>query len=87
MIYINVGAFINGERAVSKKAVREALESDPDSVEFDCTELLTAFRGAVFSPEEIQPDWRLTVVGPDPYTRRNFYGTVSRSPDGVYKVQ
>lgn len=87
MTYINVGAFINGERAKSKKAVREALQDDPDSVSFDCTELLTVFTGQIFLPEEIQPDWKLLMVGPDPYRRRNFYGTVTRSADGAYKVQ
>jgi hypothetical protein len=35
---------------------------------------------------ENAPAGRLSFVGPDPYTSRRFYGTITVSTDGTVKV-
>lgn len=83
MSYINVGAFINGERPKSKKALREALKGAPETVSFDSTSPMgPQFSGAASAiPAEVT----LSVAGPDPYTRRNWFASVTRTGD-TFKV-
>lgn len=79
------GIFINGQRPRSKRALKEALADDPTRVEVEWTSLFAAL-----------PSWSrvsdmplgssVTFVGPDPYTRRNFYGTISRKMDGSFRI-
>jgi hypothetical protein len=85
MSYINVGAFINGKRPASKKAVREALASDPASVVFDKTAGLFDGWGNL-TVADLQPGVKLSLVGPDPETKRNFYGTLELDKNGKVKV-
>jgi hypothetical protein len=84
MSYINVGAFIDGYRPKSKKALREALRDAPETVRFDGTSSMgDQFDGFADSiPEGIS----LTVAGPDPYTKRSWFATVTRSAEGKVKI-
>lgn len=77
------GIFINGERPRSKKAVREAVAANPDKVRVEGTSLIagTEYDG----PVSEMPIGRVLFVGPDPYRKRNFYGTIERSANG-FKV-
>ena len=78
MSLINVGAYVNGLRPNSKAALRRALTDGVSRVAFDVTSPLGPRPGATISAtaEDIGDD-RLCLVGPDPFTKRNFYGTVS----------
>jgi hypothetical protein len=71
MAFINVGQ----RNATTKKALREAIVDDPASVLLYGTSPLGAqFEGetAADCPEGV----KLQVVGPDPYSRRNWYATI-----------
>lgn len=72
------GVFINGRRPKSKKEVKEAIQAKPDSVYFENTSMLG---GKDYSLKDV-PDG-LTFVGPDPFTKRNFYGSISRKGDKI----
>lgn len=82
MAIINTGAFIKGERAKTKKGLREALGSDPASVTFDTTSLFEperVIRGDALA-DELGGGSKLLVVGPDPHTSRKWYANVELSP-------
>jgi hypothetical protein len=79
------GIFVNGyARPKSKKAVREAIESDPSSVTAEATSLFGNEYGGPISG--MADGSSIHFVGPDPYTKRSFYGTVTRSGD-TFKVR
>lgn len=78
MSFVNVGAYVNGVRPASKKALKDAvkaLEANQGFVSFDPT---AAFGGRVWikaNLADIGTD-KLSVAGPDPYTNRKWYATV-----------
>jgi hypothetical protein len=79
MSSLNVGAFVNGERPQSKKALREALEADPYTVTFDPTSPFNDEYGTVVAGADLGytlQSKKLAVVGPDPFVKRNWYATV-----------
>jgi hypothetical protein len=78
MASINVGAYVDGKRPVSKAALKRALADAPESVEFDTTSMFDGGAGP-YSGTELPVGVTLSVVGPDPYTRRNWYGTIVRN--------
>jgi hypothetical protein len=86
--YINTGAFVNGSRPASKKALREAIKADPASVTFDSTSMMGARAGDVIKADasDIGKGNTLSVTGPDPYTARNWYASVQVSASGALKV-
>lgn len=67
------GIFIDGRRPKSKKQLKEAVAENPASVRFENTSM----HGGSDHGVDDAPDG-LTFVGPDPYTKRNFYGSISR---------
>lgn len=79
MSYINVGATLYGRRIPTKAKLRAELgpEGDWAGVAFDVTSMLGPRAGEVINATatDIGTD-KLTVVGPDPYTKRNWYATV-----------
>lgn len=85
MSYINVGAWTrDGSRPQSKKALKDALKADPTAIRFEGTSMLgPAFEGTA---EEIPAGATLSVVGPDPFTSRRWYATVTRTANGSVKV-
>lgn len=63
-------------RPKSKKEVREVCATDPHRVQFEET---SAFATG-YVPEDAADIGALgsvTFVGPDPYAKRNFFGTIS----------
>lgn len=74
MAFINCGAFINGERVKTKKALKEALKADPCVVTFDATSAFESNR--TIYGDSLPVGDTLVVVGPDPYTSRKWYGNV-----------
>lgn len=72
MARINAGAFVEGARPKSKKALKDALTSGAH-VEFDLT---SAFEHGTLTAAGIGNDM-VDVVGPDPYSKRTWYATVT----------
>lgn len=77
---MNLGAFIDGARPASKAAVKRALADGASAVSFDNTAAFGPHAGCTFNANDL-PDGQHYLVGPDPYTRRNFYGQVIVSHD------
>jgi len=66
------GVFIKGRRPTSKKAIKEALATDPKSVSIESTSMFgNGYSGPV---SETMPE--ITFAGPDPHTSRKFYGQI-----------
>ena len=69
------GIFVDGQRPKSKKAVKEFVRNSPNLVEVEITRL-----GAERTvPLALLENGQYHFVGPDPYTNRRFYGTLSVS--------
>jgi hypothetical protein len=77
------GLYINGARPKSKKAVKEALTNVPESVIIEYTSMHG--EPGPDSPLDLRPGTKIHFVGPDPYTKRVFYGTIQRTTLG-FKV-
>lgn len=78
MTYINVGASkITGERIRTKKALKEYFATAPGSIVFDVTSPLGPMGGQIIYGNELPKGYKLQVVGPDPYTKRVWYATVT----------
>ena len=76
------GIYVNYDRPKSKKAVKEAVTADPTSVQIEATSVFgNEYNGTLAD----MPDGQVTFVGPDPYTSRKFYGTITKTGDS-YKV-
>lgn len=71
-------------RPKSKKEIREAVAANPENVFAEAT----SFHGGEFDgPVSSLPiNGKVVFAGPDPYTRRNFYGTITRKANGEVKV-
>ena len=78
------GLFIRGNRPASKKAVKDFLANggDPGSIWIEAPSM---FGNEYDGPVDQAPNGSYTFVGPDPYTKRSFYGTLTVS-NGTYKV-
>jgi hypothetical protein len=70
------GIFVNHRRPKSKKEIMEAVKADPSLVSIEATSLFgNEFEG---NATEMPENKVIYFVGPDPYTKRNFYGQISR---------
>lgn len=77
-IYINDGG--NWRRPKSKKEIK----STPfGSIEVEGTSLHTPVSGNLGDREKFPVGSKITFVGPDPYSDRKFYGTLTVTADGV----
>lgn len=85
MAFENVGAYINGSRPRTKKALKEALKERPTEVSFDATSMFAQV-GSYQLDDLPGSGIKLSVTGPDPYTARNWYATVEVKADGTVKV-
>lgn len=81
---------LHGEHFASKAAIKRALADDPSMVRF--TEIGTVANGFTdthWSPEELAAELAhgktLTIVGPDPYTKRTYYGSL-RASKGALRI-
>ena len=76
MSFVNVGAQIDGKNVATKKALREAMRDNPETVEFCTTAEL--FDGThTYTGDALPAGKTLSVVGPDPYRQRSWYATVT----------
>lgn len=86
MSYINVGAKLqDGTNVATKKALKAALAQDPDSVVFYSTSTMGPQHQGTAGL--LYPGDVLSVVGPDPYHRRNWYANVKRGAQGKITVE
>jgi len=70
------GIWIGQHRPKSKKEVKEAIAADPFNVQVEATSMFgNEFDGQV---TEMPENKVIYFVGPDPYTKRNFYGQILR---------
>lgn len=68
------GIYVNRVRPATKKAVKEAIATRPDTVQLEATSaFFDEFDGLISEA----PDGCYTFVGPDPYTSRKFYGAIT----------
>lgn len=75
------GIYVNGSRPASKKQIRETASISPGSIRIEATSM---FGNEYDGPASQMPENTIvTFVGPDPHTRRNFYGQIVRKGDKV----
>lgn len=76
------GIYLKGRvRPASKKAIREAILADASSVYIENTSPI--FGGYDGPVSELPVGKRINFVGPDPYRKRVFYGSLERKGDKV----
>lgn len=75
------GIFILGKRPPNKKAVKLAAEANPESVSIERTALINQKPSGKITETMVVGE-QVHFVGPDPYTKRVFYGTIKRTPTG-----
>lgn len=67
------GIYVMGERPTSKKLIKVTAAECPSKVRLEATSIHgNEYDGMLDSA----PDGTYTFVGPDPYTKRNFYGNI-----------
>jgi hypothetical protein len=75
------GIWVAGRRPTTKKAIKEAVATDPSRVEVEATSF---FGNEYEGPATEMPEGKtIYFVGPDPHTARKFYGQLSRTGDKV----
>lgn len=79
------GLYVDFKRPRSKKQVREAIASDPHRVGIEAT----SFFGNEFdgNAADLPTGSTVSFVGPDPHTKRNFYGQLIHTTDGRWVVK
>jgi hypothetical protein len=86
MSYINTGAYVDGARPRTKKALKEAVKDAPHTVTFDGTSPLSPDGGRNYRADEVPAGHVLVVCGPDPYIKRNWWANVKLKDDGSLTV-
>lgn len=81
MSYINVGAVVNGNTKPKKGELVKAMKEDPTTVTFYVTGDLGPYGGQSFRGDAVPDGFKLSVVGPDPYRKRDWYSTVELHRD------
>lgn len=77
------GIYVNRRRPKSKKEIKEAIAVNPERVQIEATSIFgNEYDGLVSEA----PVGRYNFVGPDPYTSRKFYGTITVGADGKVSV-
>lgn len=78
------GIFLQGRRPKSKAELKRFI-ADGGDLSRVRVEAPSMFGNEFDGPLSEAPNGTITFVGPDPYTKRNFYGTIKVS-DGSVKV-
>lgn len=82
--FVQGGARFPVEGKATKKALKEALAADPTQVRLYATSSM----GPQFNDtaDQLPDDMSFNVVGPDPYTKRDWYATVRKGVKGKLMV-
>jgi hypothetical protein len=92
MSYVNVGAHTpDGERIPTKARLKllllgdkkNGVEPQPSEVFFDSTSPMGPCANETLRGDDLPTEHTLQVVGPDPYTSRRWYASVSVTPQGI----
>lgn len=75
------GLFVNGRRPTSKKQVKDVANGDPRNVRIEATSIFGNEYDGLAS--EMPENTTVYFVGPDPHTKRSFYGQITRKGDKV----
>lgn len=75
------GVYIDGRRPRSKKEIKETL-AELDGPERVVLQPTSVFGNEYGGPLTDAPQGDYTIVGPDPYTSREFYGTITVDATG-----
>jgi hypothetical protein len=82
--YVQGGAefpLTNGSKNKTKKALKDAIKADPSKVYMYDT---SAFGSKFSGPANALPEGVcFNVVGPDPYSRRDWYASVYKGRNGM----
>jgi len=81
------GLYVNGRRPASKKEVKAAIANNPASVAIESTSYFAGTAMLAAHCGELAIGRKVTFVGPDPYTSRKFYGTITRVSADKWKVE
>jgi len=73
------GIFIDGQRPKSKKQVAATIAVQPENVRIEATSM---FGNEYDGPVSDMPQGTILFVGPDPYSKRDFYGKITRTASG-----
>lgn len=93
-MFINVGAYADNKRIITKTALKKMVKESPGILRFDQTSSLQdngmpRIISLEMVTKAIESDGRtdihLSVVGPDPYANRKWYATVNYF-NGKYTV-
>lgn len=86
-MYVNVGVRYTTDSSdiPTKKALKAALASEPDNVDFYTTSEFSAKYG--FTGANLADHTKYAVTGPNPYTSRKWYATVEKLPNGKITVK
>lgn len=85
-MYINVGVkwAESGERPTYKKELMRAIRTAPETVVFDKTSPLDrSDLPATFGVDQLVQGMTLSVCGPSPYTKRDWFCSIERRADGT----
>ncbi len=82
-MFVNVGASYknSGQDIPTKKALKDALAHTPANVNLYSTSAFGNSEGAIGS--ELVEGVKYTVTGPNPFTNRKWYATVTKTGDKV----
>lgn len=67
----------------TKTALKEAIYNNPEKVRLQNLDLMGAQAGWSGRADELPVGWKADVVGPDPYTDRRWYATITRKATGL----
>ena len=73
------GIWIDGRDPKSKAEVKRAFADNREVIFYDTS----AFSNFGSRKLSALPDGNHTIVGPNPYTKRNFYGTITKRGDSI----
>ena len=79
------GIYLEGSRPASKAAIKRFVAGGGDLADINI-EATSVFGNEFDGPLSEAPLGTINFVGPDPYTKRNYYGTITVLPDGTVKV-
>ena len=75
MAYVNCGAYVNGVRPKTKKALKDAMANNPMCVTLDPTSAFDIAQRSI-SGSILAPNINYSVCGPDPYENRKWYANI-----------
>ena len=85
------GIFIENDegamvRPSSKKQVKEMVKQG-STVSVEATSAFGNEPDGILTKEMLETHGKILFVGPDPYTKRNFYGSISLNKKGDIRVE